>query len=321
LELFFIWGGMYLNLNQRNLFKFIKIHKSFRPKNKKLYIIISFLATILILLYFFNFSNSSSTFSSHNNSTNNSLIHFIDVGQGDSILIQVNNKNILIDGGPNSSERKLETYLKKHKVKKIDFFIVTHPHEDHIGGGDNILKKFNINYIYSPQIMSNNKDFIDLVAEIKKQNKKINIASEGVIIELGEEAYLKFFSPEKKNYDNINNSSVVIKFTFRNTSFLFTGDSEKLIEDTLLSKDYALSSDVIKVAHHGSKTSSSKLFLSKVNPKYAVISCGIGNDYGHPDKLVLNRLKEMNIQIFRTDKDGHIIFYTDGNSLSISKEK
>jgi len=297
------------------------MHKSFGPKNKRLCIIASFLVAILILLHFFNFSDSSSTFSNHNNSTNNSLIHFIDVGQGDSILIQVNNKNILIDSVPNSSERKLETYLKKHKVKKIDFFIVTHPHEDHIGGGDNILKKFSIDHIYSPQIMSNNKDFIDLVAEIKKQNKKINIASEGVIIELGEEAYLKFFSPEKKNYDNINNSSSVIKFTFRNTSFLLTGDSEKLIEDTLLSKDYALSSDVIKVSHHGSKTSSSKLFLSKVNPKYAVISCGIGNDYGHPDKLVLNRLNEMNMQIFRTDKDGHVIFYTDGNSLSILKEK
>lgn len=311
---------MYLNLNKRNILKFIKIHKPLAIKNKKLYITFSFLAALLILLHFFNFRNSSSTFLNHNNSTNSSTIHFIDVGQGDSILIQVNNKNILIDSGPNLSEKKLETYLKKHKVKKIDFLIATHPHEDHIGGGDNILKKFNIVHIYSPQIISNNKDFINLVAEIKKQNKKINIASEGVIIELGKDAYLKFFSPEKKNYDNINNSSSVIKFTFRNISFLFTGDCEKLIEDTLLSSDYALSSDVLKVAHHGSKTSSSKLFLSKVNPKYAVISCGIGNDYGHPDKLILNRLKEIGMQIFRTDIDGHIVFYTDGDSLSILKE-
>lgn len=252
---------------------------------------------------------------------NSCIVHFIDVGQGDCIFIQVNNKNILIDGGPNTSEKKVKTYLKNLGIKNINYLIATHPHEDHIGGLDVILKNFKVESVYAPKIITTTTDFKDIIFELNKESKRINIAEKGLTINLDDRSYLNFLSPEDKKYDNINNYSTVIKLNYGNISFLFTGDSEILIENMLLSSNNNLSADILKVGHHGSKTSTSKEFLKKVAPKYAVISCGMGNDYGHPDKQVLNLLKLQGIESYRTDTDGTILIYTNGEDVKISKEK
>jgi len=251
----------------------------------------------------------------------NLKIHFIDVGQGDCIFIQVNDKNILIDGGPNIAEKKVKNYLKNLGIKNINYLIATHPHEDHIGGLDSILKNFKVESVYAPKIITTTTDFKDIIFELNKESKKINIAEKGLTINLDYRSSLNFLSPEDKKYDNLNNYSTVIKLNYGNISFLFTGDSEMLIENELLSSNDNLSAHILKVGHHGSKTSTSKEFLKKVAPKYAVISCGIGNDYGHPDKQVLNSLKLQGIECYRTDKDGTIIIYTNGKDVKISKEK
>lgn len=283
-----------------------------------IFIIIS--SFVFIAIKYINFKTIQTNLQYQINN-NSCIVHFIDVGQGDCIFIQVNDKNILIDGGPNISEKKVKNYLKNLGIKNIHYLIATHPHEDHIGGLDAILKNFKVESVYAPKIITTTTDFKDIIFELNKESKKINIAKKGLTINLDDISYMNFLSPEDKKYDNINNYSTVIKLNYGNISFLFTGDSEMLIESELLSSNNNLSADILKVGHHGSKTSTSKEFLEKVVPKYAVISCGVGNDYGHPDKQVLNSLKLQGIESYRTDKDGTIIIYTDGNDVKIFKEK
>lgn len=243
-------------------------------------------------------------------------VHFLNVGQGDCILIQSYDKNLLIDSGPNTSSKKVIRYLHKHNIKKLDYVIATHPHEDHIGAMDDIISNFTVDNFFAPKIASHNTDFLNLVTELSKKNKKINVSKSGLEFNINENTKLTFLSPQEDNYDNLNNYSTVIKLQFKQISFLFTGDSEKLIEDELIKGQADLAAQVLKIGHHGSKTSSSKNFISRVNPTYAVISCGLGNDYGHPDNVTLNTLTELKIKGYRTDKQGDIIFASDGKNLS-----
>lgn len=279
--------------------------------------------TVVILIICFSFigkviallTNSSS--SSHYLPSNYDLkVHFLNVGQGDCILIQSYDKNLLIDSGPNTSSKKVIRYLHKHNIKKLDYIIATHPHEDHIGAMDDIISNFTVDNFFAPKIASNNTDFLNLVTELSKKKKKINASKSGLEFNINENTKLTFLSPKEDNYDNLNNYSAVIKLQFKQISFLFTGDSEKLIEDELIKGQADLAAQVLKIGHHGSKTSSSKNFVSRVNPTYAVISCGLGNDYGHPDKVTLNTLTELKIKGYRTDKQGDIIFASDGKNLS-----
>ncbi|WP_017417186.1 ComEC/Rec2 family competence protein [Clostridium tunisiense] len=279
--------------------------------------------TVVILIICFSFigkaiallTNSSN--SSHYLPLNYDLkVHFLNVGQGDCILIQSYDKNLLIDSGPNTSSKKVIRYLHKQNIKKLDYVIATHPHEDHIGAMDDIISNFTVDNFFAPKIASHNTDFLNLVTELSKKNKKINVSKSGLEFNINENTKLTFLSPQEDNYDNLNNYSTVIKLQFKQISFLFTGDSEKLIEDELIKGQADLAAQVLKIGHHGSKTSSSKNFVSRVNPTYAVISCGLGNDYGHPDKVTLNTLTELKIKGYRTDKQGDIIFASDGKNLS-----
>lgn len=243
-------------------------------------------------------------------------VHFLNVGQGDCILIESYDKNLLIDSGPNTSSKKVIRYLHNHNIKKLDYVIATHPHEDHIGAMDDIISKFTVDNFFAPKVASHNTDFLNLVTEVSQKKKKINISKSGLEFNINENTKLTFLSPQEDNYDNLNNYSTVIKLQFKQISFLFTGDSEKLIEEELIKGQADLAAQVLKIGHHGSKTSSSKNFVSKVDPTYAVISCGLGNDYGHPDKATLNTLTELKIKSYRTDKQGDIIFASDGKNLS-----
>lgn len=245
-------------------------------------------------------------------------VHYIDVGQGDSILVQINNKNLLIDAGPNSSEDKLIMYLKSLSIKKLDYVIATHPHEDHIGGMEKILNLFDVAKFYAPKVTTDTKTFKAMISELKSKSLKINILKNNLEhnIDLGNNTKVEIFSPIDEKYDNLNNYSPIIKITYKNNSFLFTGDAEKLVEKEVLQKNFNLKADVLKIAHHGSTTSTTKEFLEKVSPSIAVISVGAGNDYGHPHKEILKILENHNIITYRTDLNGTIILSSDGENIT-----
>ena len=250
-------------------------------------------------------------------STGNELkVHFIDVGQGDSILVQFKDKNLLIDAGPRSSSNDLLKYLKGINLTKLDYVVATHPHEDHIGGMPEIIKNFEIGEFYAPKKQASTKIFQTMVEDLKKKNHKINVAKAGVSLDMDSDISVEMIAPNSSDYENVNNYSAVIKVTYKDTSFLFTGDAEKLSEKEILQKKYDIKADVLKLGHHGSSTSSSKEFLDKVNPKIAVASLGKNNDYGHPHKEIIKAMKDRKISFYRTDELGTIVLKSDGKNIT-----
>ena len=256
-----------------------------------------------------------------NDSENVLKVHFVDVGQGDSEIVELNGHYMLIDAGPNSSEGSLLEYINKLGIKKFDYVIGTHAHEDHIGGMDKIVKNYDIDKFLFPKQTATIKTFESFVTELNKKNLKLYAPSVGETFEFGD-AKFTVFAPNSLEYDSANNYSIVIKLEYKNNSVLFTGDAEKLSENEMLeNKSINLKSDVIKIGHHGSSTSSSLKFLNEVNPKYAVISLGKDNDYGHPHKSTILRLKSLNIPVYRTDEVSTIVMESDGNNIKFDKEK
>lgn len=244
-------------------------------------------------------------------------VHYINVDQGDSILIQVNNKNLLIDSGPKSHKRQLIKYLNSLGISSLDYVIATHPHDDHIGNMNTIINTYKVRSFYAPKVYSYTKSFEQMIEALKTKNLKIIPIKRGCnTINLGNHTLTEVFSPINDEYDNENNYSAVIKISFGNTSFLFTGDAEKEIEDKLLSLHDDISCDVLKVAHHGSSSSTTESFLTSVNPKYTVISAGRNNIYGHPDKETLSKLNKYSIDILRTDIKNNITFISDGSKIT-----
>lgn len=249
------------------------------------------------------------------NNTSELKVHYINVGQGDSILIQTKNENILIDAGTRKDSHSVIDYLKKQNIKKLDYVIATHPHEDHIGGMPKVIDEFEIKNFYAPKKTTNTKIFKDMILGLKKKNLKINVAKAGISLNLSNNVMLNFLAPVKNNYNNLNDYSAVVKIIDGNTKFLFTGDAEKNSEKDMLNSNADLSSDVLKIGHHGSHSSSSKEFLDKVDPKIAIISCGKNNDYGHPHKETMKELQKRNIKIYRTDIDDNIVLTSDGKNI------
>lgn len=247
-------------------------------------------------------------------------IHIIDVGQGDSILIQTPDKtNILIDGGTEESSLIIKKFLKQKKVKNLDFIIATHPDTDHIGSLDSVINKFNVSDLYMPNKPTDSEAYYNLIESCNNKNITPKLLSKGNLITLDNNIKLTVLSPSYTHSDN-NPNSIVFKLEYKNKSFLFTGDCTEENEVEIL-KEYDLEDvDFLKVAHHGSKYSSSENFLEEVSPDVAVISCGYRNQYNHPHKETLNRLIEKNISIYRTDKSGHLSFYSDGSTITSSKQ-
>lgn len=245
------------------------------------------------------------------------IVHYIDVGQGDAILVQVNNKNLLLDSGPKSGKDALLNYISKLKIEKFDYVIATHPHEDHIGNMADIIKKYEIDAFYAPKAETTTKTFEKMIDSLKNKDLKINSIKAGInSVDLGTGTKVSIYSPNKDKYDNLNNYSPIIKIQFGSNSFLFTGDAEKEVEKEVLNTNVDLKADVLKIGHHGSSTSTSEAFFRAVSPSISIISLGIDNSYGHPHKETLKLLKDNKIKIFRTDKDGSIVIISDGTNIT-----
>lgn len=270
-----------------------------------------------------NKANSAPAVSKSENKPQNQLVngqlkvHFIDVGQGDSILVQNNGQNMLIDTGTNASTSSLIGYLQSQNIKKIDYLVLTHPHEDHIGGADAVIKTFDIGIIYMNQKSTTTNTYRDVINAIASKGIRPVQPALGTTFKVGT-ANCIVYGPVNPNSDDLNTYSIVIKLTFGNNKFLFTGDTQASNEEGMINNGYDLSADVLKVAHHGSHTSTLNIFLDKVNPKYAVISLGKGNDYGHPHKETMDRLKAKNTSVYRTDENGTIVSTSDGNNISFN---
>lgn len=281
-----------------------------------------FLATILGVFFVVFFIGCSFGTQQSGNQGSGSVgdklkVHFIDVGQADSILIQQGNNAMLIDAGNNEDSETVKNYIANQGITKLDYVVGTHPHEDHIGGLDYVINNFQIGKIYMPKITSNTKTFEDVVTAIKNKGMQVTASVPGDSFKLGE-ADCKILAPNSASYEDLNNYSIVIKVTYKNNSFMFTGDAEAISETEILNKGFDVKADVLKVGHHGSSSSTSDEFLKKVNPKYAVISAGKDNDYGHPHKETMKRLKDSGITVYRTDEAGTIICTSDGNNISFN---
>lgn len=244
--------------------------------------------------------------------------HFIDVGQGDASLITLpTGENILIDAGTRKSGAALCSYLREAGVDSIDVMILTHPHEDHIGGSPAVLDAFTVDTVVMPDVTAQTSIFRTTLEAIGNEGCDTVIAEPDGTLSAGG-AVLTFMGPFSCDEDELNNSSIVAKLTYGDTSFMFTGDAESDEEWELLGyyRAEALDSDVLKVGHHGSSTSTTKGFFRAVSPQIAVISCGEANDYWHPHAETLELLEEEGTEYYRTDRDGTVIIASDGTAVT-----
>lgn len=272
------------------------------------------LCAMLLCSCSITFDNQQSSSSTQTQFQSDLKVHFLDVGQGDSIFVELpNNKCMLIDAGENYYGEGIINYINSTNHNKIDYLVATHPHADHIGSMSYIVNHMDIDSVCMTKALTNTKTFEKLLTALQKKKPKMINASAGVNIINEDNLKMDVVAPLTIDEDNLNNCSVIIKLTYKNNSFLFTGDAE---EDELSDITADISADVLKVGHHGSKTSTTKDFLKAVNPQIAVISLGKNNDYGHPHKSTMNFLKKANCQIYRTDSDGTITITSDGDKLT-----
>ena len=235
------------------------------------------------------------------NNENSLHVYYIDVGQADSILIVNQNHSALIDAGNNDDGENVVNFIKSKGINKLDYIIGTHPHEDHIGGLDDVINNIDADKIYLPKIQTNTKTYEDVLQAIQNKNKKISSFNKGDKFTIGN-ANLEVMTDSILDKNNLNLSSNIIRMEFNGTSFLFTGDAETENEKSIGWQQ----ADILKVGHHGSTTSTSQNFLNQIKPKYAIISVGKDNDYGHPNEKILERLEKVGTEIFRTDECGTI---------------
>jgi competence protein ComEC len=247
-------------------------------------------------------------------------VNFFDIGQGDAIFIETPQRHqILIDGGPSSAIlEKLGKELPFYD-RSIDLIILTHPDPDHLNGLVEVLKSYKVELVGFNGAKGTNPAFSEFEKEIQKNKIPKIILFKGKRIWIGNKIHLDILSPlesfEGKEVRDFNTSSIVARLVFGQNEFLFTGDAPKSIERELVGSNLNLDSDVLKVAHHGSKTSSTEEFLEKVSPEIAVISVGKNNKYGHPHQEVLDRLEKYGIKVLRTDLQGDIKISSDGDKL------
>ncbi len=247
-------------------------------------------------------------------------VHFIDVGQGDAILLEAPDAAVLIDAGTRGAGEIVVQYLVRRGIRRIDLVIATHPHADHIGGLIQVLRNFQVDRIIDSGQPHTTKTFDDYLTEVERQVDEghcVFEVPEDQVVDLGSGAVLTVLGPDTA-MGSLNDGSVVCRVDFGSTSFLFTGDAELAAEERLLRRQADVKVDVLKVGHHGSRTSTSSSFLTAVSPAHAVICVGDGNRYGHPHVEVLHRLQNAGVEIYRTDVHGTVIFVSDGRELTVN---
>ena len=288
-------------------------------KNMKKLLLLFIISIVLVVCVGCNIiSNVNSP--EKESSTQLLTVHFIDVGQADAILIKIGNDAMIIDAGNNGDGDKISTYLKQQGVTNLNYVIGTHPHEDHIGGLDVIIRDYNVDKVLLPNYIIPTQTFEDVLLALQEKDIKITKPVVGTEYALGE-AVFTIIAPNSEDYgDNANNYSIGIKLKYGETSFLMAGDAEIKSEAEMIINGIDLKADVLKVSHHGSDTSNSKEFLKLVDPTYAIISVGKENQYGHPNDKVLSQLVEEDVQIYRTDEQGTIVVTSDGETISFQCE-
>ena len=243
-------------------------------------------------------------------------VHYIDVGQGDSILIRQGDQSMLVDAGNNNKGTTVWSYLLHQNVDYLTYAIGTHPDADHIGGMDVVLYKIDCDTVMLPACASDTKTYDELIQTIGQREQTVITPKQGQKYTLGKASFQILTDTDKDYGDNTNDYSLAFRLTFGDTSFLFTGDAEKAAEQDMIASGLTIQSDVFKAAHHGADTANTEDFLTAVHPTYCVISCGEGNSYGHPRAGVLNQLRAMGVKVFRTDEQGTIVATSDGSTIT-----
>lgn len=243
-------------------------------------------------------------------------IHTIDVGQGDSTLLECNGNYMLIDAGETDHGKAVVDYLKQYNVEKLSYMVITHPHSDHYGGAEAVLENIETENIILTEAYNTTRSWEGLVDYIDSNNYNVIMPESNQVFNLGE-CNITTYVPEIDN-DDLNNCSVVLKAEYDGMSALFTGDAEKSEERAILESGFNVKADVLNVGHHGSSTSTSKEFFENVNPQLALISCGKNNDYGHPHKETTALLKKQNVKSLRTDEQGNIIVNMNKGVLEVT---
>lgn len=248
-------------------------------------------------------------------------VHFVDVGQGDCSLIICDGEAMLIDAGDNDKGTRVQKYLKDQGISNLKYVIGTHPDSDHIGGLDVVIYKFSCDNILMPDATSDTKTYLDVLSTIDSKGYKITTVGQGDTFTLGSASF-EILSPVKGYpYAEDNNNSIVLRLDYYNNSFLFMGDAEYQPQQVMIYDDEInAKADVVKVSHHGANSGYMKGFYDEVQPKYAIISCGKGNKYGHPHSDVLNDFKNRGVKMFRTDEQGSIVAVSDGNNITFNME-
>lgn len=243
-------------------------------------------------------------------------VHFIDVGQGDAVLIMCDGHAMLIDAGDYSKGTAIQNYLQKQNVKKLDYLILTHPDSDHIGGAPVIITKFEIDKVFVSNYEKDNKTYQKLIQALDNKRLKYTTPEVGAQYFLGT-AEITILAPNG-TYDDPNNASIALMLQNGKNKFLFTGDAEETAEQDILATGIDVSADVYKAGHHGSRTSTSQEFFKAVSPSCAVISCGEENSYGHPHAETLNTFRMNGVKVYRTDEDGTIVATSDGETITFN---
>ncbi len=251
------------------------------------------------------------------------VVHFVDVGQGDCTLICTSKGNIIIDAGTNSSEDEMKAYIDKLGIKSFEYAIFTHPHEDHIGGAEVIMRNYEVANVIISDLAATTNVYEIMLDSIEQSSADVTVIEAGMNFEFSVGSLsAKILGPVEID-DDPNNASIVTKISYGKTSLLLMGDAEEGSEKLLLKKygfSGQLKADIIKLGHHGSSTSSSLDFIRAVSPDVAIISCGIDNKYRHPHAETTEMLKAENIEYHRTDKEGSIIYIINADGYSHKQE-
>ena len=288
-----------------------------KTKRRLLKIFIGLLILLGYMIYDNYLINHKVNYRKENvNNNSNLYIYYLDVGQANCTLIKENNRYILIDSGNALDRYKLVPYFKELGITKFDYVIGTHAHEDHIGSMATIIKEFDLDKYYMPSRISDIVSYVKTIEELKNKNMFVSVPKDNEEISL--DSLKCIFLSNGEGYEDINDTSLVLKCNYFNNSFIFMGDATSNVERNILNKD--LKSDVLQVSHHGSRDATSANFLRKVNPSYAIITVRKNNEYGLPKEVTLNKLEYLKVEVHRTDEEGTIILKSDGNNISFTSE-